>query len=274
MIMPNTNKPLIEINGLGTCFDNNWVHKDLNLKIYPERTIAIIGDSGCGKTTLVREILMLQAIAEGEILLMGEKISDLGLDPIKSKLFASQMGMMFQHGALFSSLTVLENVMFPLTEYTDFSKATIADIARVKLALTGLATDAYNKFPSELSGGMLKRTALARTLALDPHIVFLDEPSAGLDPNGAYKLDLLIKNLQETLNLTVIMITHDLETIWNIVDEVIYLGDKRVLVHDTVENAAKMTEFKTLYQFFNGPRGKSAQQFGKKLRGDTANEHE
>ena len=255
--------PLIQVKNLGTQFGSDWVHKNLNLDIYNNRIITIIGDSGCGKTTLVREILLLQEITEGEIYLKGNKICDANGPCKNSKQFASKMGMMFQHGALFSTLTCLENVMFPLFEYTDYSRSTIIEIAKLKLSLAGLSEVAHNKYPSELSGGMLKRTALARTIALDPEIIFLDEPSAGLDPEGAYELDKLIKGLKEFLNMTVIMITHDLDSIWSIADEIIYLGQKKVLAHDTVRNAAKIKEFPGLYGFFNGPRGQAAQSYFK-----------
>ncbi|WP_100551246.1 ABC transporter ATP-binding protein [Caedibacter taeniospiralis] len=245
-------QPIIDIKDLGTCFDGVWVHKDLNLTIYPHLITAIIGGSGSGKTTLIHEILMLQPVTEGEIYLLGQKISDLCDDEVKRRQFASQMGMMFQGGALFSALTALENVMFPLQEYTRFSRDVVIDIARLKLKMVGLKEDAYHKYPSQLSGGMLKRVALARTLALDPEIIFLDEPSAGLDPHSGYALDQLILRLKHDLNLSIIMITHDLESIWRIVDEVVYLDDKRVLIHDNVKNAAKMTQHKNLNDFFNG----------------------
>lgn len=254
--MNKTNqKPIIEVKNLGTRFGDEWVHKGLNLTIYPNRIITIIGASGCGKTTLVREILMLQPVAEGEIYLAGEEISKYNIEDSKTKLTLSQVGMMFQHGALFSSLTVLENVMFPLFEYTDFSKETIMEIAKLKLKLTGMAETAYNHYPKELSGGMLKRVALARTLALDPKVVFLDEPTAGLDPDSASKFDQLISTLQKQLGLTVIMITHDLDSIWSISDEVIYLGQKKVLAHDTVANVANNKDIPQAYEYFNGPRG-------------------
>ncbi|MBY0379627.1 MAG: ATP-binding cassette domain-containing protein, partial [Burkholderiales bacterium] len=170
-------------------------------------------------------------------------------------LMSSRLGMMFQHGALFSSVSVLENVMYPLIEYTNFSKKTIKELAKLKLTLTGLPSSAFNKHTNELSGGMLKRVALARTLALDPQIIFLDEPTAGLDPNSADALDELIKELQRQLSLTVVMITHDLNSIWNISDELIYMGDKKILLHDTVINAANNTKLPNLYQYFNGKRG-------------------
>ncbi|WP_116963471.1 ABC transporter ATP-binding protein [Fastidiosibacter lacustris] len=248
------NQPIIEVKNLGTCFDGVWVHKNLNLSIYPHHITAIIGGSGSGKTTLIREILMLQPVTEGEIFLLGHKISDLYDDEIKRREFASQMGMMFQGGALFSALTSLENVMFPLQEYTSFSRDIVIDLARLKLKMVGLKEDAYNKYPSQLSGGMLKRVALARTLALDPAIIFLDEPSAGLDPHSMYELDQLILQLKQGLNLSIIMITHELKSIWRIVDEVVYIDDKRILVHDTVENAVKMTQYENLNNFFNGPK--------------------
>ncbi|MFT6834163.1 MAG: phospholipid/cholesterol/gamma-HCH transport system ATP-binding protein [Francisellaceae bacterium] len=255
-MIENNESPIIQVKNLGTKFGTDWVHKNLDLDIYSNRIISIIGDSGCGKTTLVREILLLQEITEGEIYLMGNKICDAKGQCKNSKLYASKMGMMFQQGALFSNLTCLENVMFPLLEFTDYSQSTIADIARLKLSLAGLSELAHNKYPSELSGGMLKRTALARTIALDPEIIFLDEPSAGLDPEGAHELDCLIESLQSFLGITVIMITHDLDTIWKIADEIIYLGNKKVLAHDSVINAAKNTEIPGLNRFFNGPRGK------------------
>lgn len=257
----NSSKPIIEIKGLGTAFDEEWIHKDLNLTIMPNRIVTIIGASGCGKTTLVREILMLQPISSGEIYLMGEKISNYDLENPHTKRVLSQMGTMFQQGALFSSYTVLENVMFPLVEYTDFKYEDVRELAFMKLKLTGLQEEAYNKYPKEISPGMLKRVALARTLALDPKVVFLDEPTAGLDPNSAASFDELILNLQKQLNLTVIMITHDLDSIWHISDEIVYLGDKRVLLHDSVVNAANQKEIKDLYEYFNGTRGKIAKAY-------------
>lgn len=249
-------KPIIEVKGLGTNFDGEWIHKNLNLTIMPNRIVAIIGASGSGKTTLIREILMLQPITEGEIYLMQEKISSYDLENSYTKCVLSQMGMMFQQGALFSSLTVLENVMFPMLEYTDFTYQTVRELAFLKLKLTGLKETAYNKYPKEISPGMLKRVALARTLALDPKVVFLDEPTAGLDPNSASGFDDLILNLQQQLKLTVIIITHDLDLIWHTSDEVVYLGEKRVLLHDTVINAANNPDIPDLYEYFNGTRGK------------------
>lgn len=253
--------PIIEVKNLGTCFDGFWVHKSLNLTIYPNRIITLIGDSGCGKTTLVREILMLQPITEGEIYLASEEISRYDIMDPKTKLILSQVGMMFQQGALFSSFTVLENVMFPFVEYTDFSTATIKELAVLKLKLTGLPETAYGRYPSEISPGMQKRVALARTLALDPKVIFLDEPTAGLDPNSASGFDELILNLQRQLSLTVIMITHDLDSIWSISDELIYMGDRRVLMHDTVTNAANNQAIPQLYEYFNGVRGAVAKAY-------------
>lgn len=256
----NKESPVIEVKNLGTCFDNIWVHKHLNLTIYPHRIITVIGASGCGKTTLMREILMLQPITEGEIYIASEKISNYNIEDQKTKFMLSKVGVMFQHGALFSSLTVLENVMFPLMEYTDFSKNTITELAAMKLKLTGLPETAYRNYPEEISGGMLKRVALARALALDPKILFLDEPTTGLDPNSASALDELILTLRQQLGLTIIMITHDLDSIWGISDELVYMGDKRILLHDSVKNAAQNESIPELYKYFNGKRGKLRRQ--------------
>lgn len=273
MVQETNLKPIIEVKNLGTYFDGLWVHKNLNLTIYPDRIITIIGASGCGKTTLVREILMLQQIAEGKIYLAGEEISQYNIEDASTKLVLSQVGMMFQQGALFSSMTVLENVMFPLLEYTDFSRATIMEIATLKLKLTGLPESAYLKYPKEISPGMQKRVALARTLVLDPKVVFLDEPTAGLDPNSSSDFDELISNLQQQLHLTVIMITHDLDSIWSISDEIVYLGDKKVLFHDSVVNAANNKAIPQLYNYFNGPRGKLTKEAHLNMKhGDKSNE--
>lgn len=253
--------PIIEVKGLGTCFHGEWVHKDLNLTIMPDRIVTIIGASGCGKTTLVREIMMLQPISAGEIYLMGEKISSYNLEDPYTKRVLSQMGMMFQQGALYNAYTILENVMFPILEYTDFSYSTVRDLAYQKLRLTGLKEIAYNKYPEEISPGMQKRAALARTLALDPNVLFLDEPTAGLDPNSAAAFDELMLNLQEQLGFTVIMITHDLDSIWRTSDEIIYLSNKKVTLHDTVVNAANREDIADLYEYFNGQRGKVAKAY-------------
>ena len=255
-------EPIIRVEQLGTNFDGRWVHRNLDLSIESNRIVSLIGASGCGKTTLLREILLLQPISEGKIYLMGECISGVDVSENQRRQFACHMGMMFQHGALFSAMTVLENVMFPLIEYTDFDRTTIQEIARLKIAMTGLvASDVVDLYPAALSGGMRKRVALARALALDPKILMLDEPSAGLDPKGASELDVLIKTLQTSLGLTVIMITHDLDTIWGIVDEVIYLDEQKVVFHDNVDMAAEQKKVSGLAAFFNSPRGRAASYY-------------
>lgn len=260
--MQNTNEnPIIEVKKLSTAFDGLYIHKDLDLAIYPNRIITIIGDSGCGKTTLIRAILMLQPIVSGEIYIAGQQVLSLNADDPHTKFLLSRVGMMFQHGALFSSSTVLENVMFPLLEYTDFSKETIREIAWLKLKIVGLPETAFNNYPNELSGGMAKRVALARTLALDPNVIFLDEPTNGLDANSASQFDELISDLRQQLSLTVVMVTHDLDSIWGISDEIVFLGDKKVLYHDSVENAANNKSIPQLYEYFNGPRGLVNKQF-------------
>lgn len=260
-------KPVIEIKKLGTNFNGEWIHKDLDLTIMPNRIVTIIGASGCGKTTLIREIMMLQPISAGDIYLMGEKISNYDLENPHTKRILSQMSMMFQQGALYNSNTILENVMFPMLEYTDFRYETIRELAYQKLRMTGLKEIAYNKYPREISPGMQKRAALARTLALDPRVLFLDEPTAGLDPNSAAAFDELMLNLQEQLKFTVIMITHDLDSIWRTSDEIVYLSNKKVTLHDTVVNAANREDITDLYEYFNGERGKVSKAYYSALKG-------
>jgi len=244
-------KNIIEVRGVGTKFGKQWIHKDLNLDIPEKKISCIIGASGCGKTTLMREILMLQPIEEGKIFLLGEEISKLVDNPHKRKEISSIMGMMFQHCALFSSLTNLENVIFPLQQHTNLPIDILIDLAIMKLKMVGLEESAFSKYPSEISGGMLKRVALARTIAMDPKIVFLDEPNAGLDPYSAQAMDALILYLKEELGMSIVMITHDLNTIWQIVDDIIYMDDKKIVIHDTVEYVSKQTQYDSIKKFFH-----------------------
>ncbi len=221
-------KPIINISGLKNCFGDQVVHEDLNLSVYPNEIVAIIGESGCGKTTLLRSILLLQKPSAGEIEVFGTNVLNAGSKKVMTAV-QNRWGMMFQSGALFSSLTVLENIMFPVDERAKLYQAFEKEIALVKLLLVGLPLSAASKYPSELSGGMIKRVALARALVLDPELLFLDEPSAGLDPAGAAALDELLLTLRDQLSITMLMVTHDLDTLWRVPDRVVFLGERRVL---------------------------------------------
>ena len=246
---------VIQLRDIKTQFGEHVVHEHLNLDVYQGECVAIVGGSGSGKTTLLREILMLHTPNTGQISVLGEPV--IGVTQAQRNHIRRRCGMMFQHGALFSSLSVLENVAFPLHEFTDFESAFIDEIAKLKIALVGLPPEAAMLKPANLSGGMIKRAAIARALALDPQLLFLDEPTAGLDPNGASSLDDLIIHLKVSLGLTVIMVTHDLDTLWRVTDRVAFLGDKRVL------SATPMAELTCsdeplIQQFFSGPRSRAA----------------
>lgn len=217
---------IIEIQDLNVILSGQKILSDLSLSIEAGEIFGIVGGSGAGKTTLLRSILLLVP-ATGSIKVMGNEIIN-ATEAVQQKVRAL-WGVMFQQGALFSSLTLLENVMFPMRQETTLSEQDMEELARIKIALVGLTQDAANRYPAELSGGMRKRAAIARALALDPKLLFLDEPTAGLDPHGSSELDALILDLRQSLNLTVVMVTHDLDTIWRVTDKIAFLGKGSVL---------------------------------------------
>jgi len=248
---------VIKIRDLRTCFGSFCVHEGLSLDVEQGEVIGLVGGSGSGKTTLLREIIMLHQPAGGSIRLFGEElvgISEGGADRLRCRI-----GVMFQQGALFSSLTVLENVAVPLREHTDLGAETVTEIARLKVALAGLPGEAAYRYPRQLSGGMLKRAAVARALALDPDLLFLDEPSAGLDPDSANALDDLILQLRDSLGLTVVMVTHDLDSLWKVTDRVAFLGEKRVIGLDSMSELSR-SQHPLIRDYFHGPRGRAAQE--------------
>jgi phospholipid/cholesterol/gamma-HCH transport system ATP-binding protein len=248
------NNPIIEIENLRNYLGGQWVHNGLNLTVSQAEIIAIIGDSGCGKTTLFRSILMLRQYTEGAIRVFGVDTSQASR---KEKLMVQQRwGVMFQGGALFSSLTLLENVMFPLHEFTALSHQEARKIAYLKIAMSGLTRSDAVKYPAELSGGMRKRAALARALALDPELVFLDEPTAGLDPKAAEGLDHLILSLRDMLGLTFVMVTHDLDTLWRVPDRVVYLGEGKVLAAEPMPQLIQQ-ENPLIRRYFSGLRSQN-----------------
>ncbi|AZV75982.1 ABC transporter ATP-binding protein [Coxiella burnetii] len=220
-------EPLIEIHGLCNEFGEQRVHDDLNLTIHRGEIVAIIGPSGCGKTTLLRSILMLRKPTAGTINVFG--INILECSRAEALSVQRRWGVMFQSSALFSSLRVLENVLFPLHEYSHLHSEAQTKLALLKIALVGLDREAVPKYPAELSGGMKKRAALARAMALDPELLFLDEPTTGLDAKSARELNELILHLRKTLELTFVMVTHDLDTLWQVPDRVFFLGEGKVL---------------------------------------------
>lgn len=247
---------VISINNLQTQFGTNIIHQALDLEIPAHNIFGIVGGSGSGKTTLLRTILMLLKPTMGSIRVFNQDI--LHATPQEELAVRKRCGMMFQQGALFSSLTVLENICFPLVEYTAFNKSLIREIAMLKASMARFPIDALNKYPSELSGGMLKRAAIARAIVMDPELLFLDEPTAGLDPQSAEGLDELVINLKQTLNLTIVLITHDLDTLWRVTDQVAFLGEKRVLAVDSMSGLAQH-QHPLIREYFHGPRARAAQ---------------
>lgn len=247
----------IVVSGLTNAFGDQVIHENLSLEVRRGEIIGVVGGSGTGKSVLMRSIIGLQIPDAGQIDVLGDSITDARDDDDID--IRSRWGVLFQGGALFSTLTVAENVEVPLKEfYPEIGDALRHEIAKFKIKLSGLPENAANKFPNELSGGMRKRAGLARALALDPELLFLDEPTAGLDPIGAAAFDQLTKELQDTLGLTVFLITHDLDTLHEICDRVAVLADRQVIAVDTIPNLLKL-DHPWIQEYFNGPRGRAAQ---------------
>ncbi len=245
----------IVVEGLVNQFGDFVVHEDLSLKVRRGEILGVVGGSGTGKSVLMRSIIGLQRPTAGQIEVFGRSIDDPGDDSEVD--IRSRWGVLFQGGALFSTLTVGENVEVPLREfYPEIDEEFRHEIARFKVGLTGLPEETVAKYPSELSGGMRKRAALARSLALDPELLFLDEPTAGLDPIGAAAQDRLTRELTDILGLTVFLITHDLDTLYEICDRVAVIADKHVIAVGTIEELLA-TDHPWIQEYFNGPRGRA-----------------
>ena len=248
------NEPAIVVEGLLTVFGPKIIHEDLSFEVRRGEVLAIVGGSGTGKSVLLRHIIGLTTPNAGEIRILGERLTE--LSPKGRNSLRGRLGMLFQDGALFSSLTVTQNIQIPLMERMRIPRELLDEIAGLKLALVGLPADAGPKFPSELSGGMRKRAGLARALAFDPEILFLDEPTAGLDPVGAAEFDQLILSLQRSLGLTVVMITHDLDSLVTIADRIAALVDRKAMVGTMDELRGNPHPW--LREYFGGPRGRAA----------------
>ena len=246
--------PVIEVKGLRTQFGQQVIHDNLDFSVERGEVMGVVGGSGTGKSVLMRTIIGLNRAAAGTISVLGQALENLPME--QALAVQRRWGVLFQDGALFSSLTVAQNIAVPLKEHTQVPPALRRELAQVKIAMVGLPPDAADKYPSELSGGMRKRAGLARALALDPEILFLDEPTAGLDPIGAAKFDELILQLQRALGLSVVMVTHDLDTLYAICDRISALIDKRVKV-GTIDELMREPD-PWLRDYFGGPRGRAA----------------
>jgi phospholipid/cholesterol/gamma-HCH transport system ATP-binding protein len=246
--------PVISIRGLVNRFGSQTVHENLDLDVYPGEVLSIVGGSGSGKSVLLRTMLGLHRPQGGQVMMGGKdltRVSDEDMLPIKRGY-----GVTFQQGALFSSLPVSENIQLPIREYYRLEQSTLDEITALRLRMVGLPEDAASKLPSQLSGGMIKRAALARALALDPRLLFLDEPTAGLDPISAAEFDDLIRYLHKSLGLTVVIITHDLDTIYAISNRVAVLVDKKLVV-DTLDRIVQ-NPHPWIHEYFHGPRARAA----------------
>jgi phospholipid/cholesterol/gamma-HCH transport system ATP-binding protein len=246
---------VIEVRGLRNQFGSHVVHDDLELDVFRGEILGVVGGSGTGKSVLLRSIAGLHTPTAGTVRMLGIDVQNATEEELDR--LSERIGVMFQDGALFSSLTVRENVEVPLGGIEGLAPETREALARLKISLSGLPWLAGDKYPSELSGGMRKRAGLARALALDPEIVFLDEPTAGLDPIGAAAFDDLIKNLSRTLGLTVFLVTHDLDTLYATCDRIAVLAEKRVLVTGTLDDMLDF-DHPWVQEYFRGPRARAA----------------
>lgn len=248
--------PLIQLRGIRNAFGPAVIHDNLDLDVYAGEVLGVVGGSGTGKSVLLRCIAGLRPPQAGSITIFGQDA--LACSEAERRALDSRMGVMFQDGALFSSLTVRENVEVPLRTIPDLPAPLRRELADLKIAMAGLPWSAGDKYPSELSGGMRKRAGLARALALDPEVVFLDEPTAGLDPIGASAFDELIKGLSQTMGLTVFLVTHDLDTLHATCDRIAVLAEKRVLVTGTMAEMLDV-DHPWVHEYFHGPRARAAQ---------------
>lgn len=247
--------PIIRVRGLVNRFGAQTIHDGLDLDVRAGEVIGVVGGSGTGKSVLLRTIVGLNRPQAGRIEVFGLNLA--ALEPEERRRQERRWGVMFQDGALFSSLTVAQNIQVPLREHLDLPVALMNEIAAVKIGMAGLPPEAGAKYPSELSGGMRKRAALARALALDPEIVFLDEPTAGLDPIGAAAFDRLIRDLQRALGLTVFMVTHDLDSLYAICDRIAVLAEKKVQVVGPMDQMLAV-DHPWVHDYFHGPRARAA----------------
>jgi phospholipid/cholesterol/gamma-HCH transport system ATP-binding protein len=250
--------PIITVKGLRNSFGEQLIHDGLDLELRPGEILGVVGGSGTGKSVLMRSIIGLQHPDEGEVTVFGEPM--IGREESRLQGIRKRWGILFQGAALFSTLTVAENVQVPLREfYPRLSDKLLNEIAAYKIVMVGLPANAGPKYPAELSGGMRKRAGIARALALDPELLFLDEPTAGLDPIGAAAFDQLILDLRERLGLTVFLITHDLDTLYSICDRVAVLADRKVIAVGTIPELLAL-DHEWIQEYFRGPRGRAAEE--------------
>ena len=270
--LPAPGQPLIEVKGLWSVFPvvgggEVVVHKDLDLTVLRGEVQTLVGGSGTGKTVLLRQILGLNTPARGTITVLGQPVSQLTREGA-----AARVGVLFQQGALFSAFNVLDNIAFPLRETGALPPELVREAAMIKLEMVGLKPGDATKMPSDLSGGMIKRVALARALIMDPPLLVLDEPTAGLDPESSDEFCLLLRDLHRELGLTVVMVTHDLDTLFALSTRVAVLADHRVLVTGTVDEVAAF-DHPFIHEYFHGARGESAMRLHKAKLAQQAQEH-
>jgi phospholipid/cholesterol/gamma-HCH transport system ATP-binding protein len=265
--MTDNAEDIIIIKDVCTRFGETIIHKDLNLTVKRGEILGIVGGSGSGKTTLLRTMLALNKPCSGSVKVFGHEITTASSRILLE--IQKRWGVLFQTAALFSSLTLMENVAFPLREHANLDEETIKHLALLKILMAGLPKESALRLPSQLSGGMQKRAGLARAIVMDPELIFLDEPTSGLDPNTAAAFDELILNLQKTMGLTIVMITHDVDSLWKVTDRVAFLGKGKVMAVEPIAELVKSTD-PQIHDFFRGARGRLAEENHQK-EGDNGN---